>query len=109
MRKIIHSIFAFLGAMVLPALAMAEEAAAGTAANSSAAGSIAIAVGLCMGAAVLGGALGQGKAAAAALEGIGRNPGAKGSIQAPMIICLAMMESLVLFSLLIAFMLLGKF
>lgn len=107
MRKIIYSIFAFLGAMVLPALAMAEEAAAGTA-NSGAAGYIAIAVGLCMGAAVLGGALGQGKAAAAALEGIGRNPGAKSSIQAPMIICLAMMESLVLFSLLIAFMLLGK-
>src|SRR4051794_19708032 len=54
----------------------------------------AIAIGL----AVLGGALGQGRAAAAALEGISRNPGAAARIQTPMILGLALIESLVLLS-----------
>src|SRR3989338_5893535 len=52
----------------------------------------------------LGGALGQGRAAAAALEGIARNPGASGKIFVPMILGMALIESLVLFGLLIAFM-----
>jgi F0F1-type ATP synthase membrane subunit c/vacuolar-type H+-ATPase subunit K len=56
---------------------------------------------------VLGGALGQGKAAAAALEGISRNPGAAARIQTPMILGLALIESLVLLSFVIAFFLQG--
>ncbi|MCL2779589.1 MAG: ATP synthase F0 subunit C [Polyangiaceae bacterium] len=63
--------------------------------------------GFAMGLAVLGGALGQGKAAAAALEGISRNPGAAARIQTPMILGLALIESLVLFGFLIAFFLRG--
>ena len=51
---------------------------------------------------MLGGGLGQGRTAAAALEGISRNPGASGRIQTPMIIGLALIESLVLYALLIA-------
>jgi F-type H+-transporting ATPase subunit c len=58
--------------------------------------------------AAFGGALGQGKAATAALEGIARNPSAKGQIQTPMIIALALIESLVIYALVIAFQLLGK-
>ena len=50
-------------------------------------------------------ALGQGRAAAAALEGISRNPGAAARIQTPMILGLALIESLVLFAFLIAFFL----
>ncbi|MES2504450.1 MAG: ATP synthase F0 subunit C [Myxococcota bacterium] len=68
----------------------------------------AIAIGIMMGLAILGGALGQGRAAAAALEGIARNPGASGKIFVPMILGMALIESLVLFGLLIAFMLFGK-
>ncbi|MBL4819247.1 MAG: ATP synthase F0 subunit C [Deltaproteobacteria bacterium] len=56
----------------------------------------------------LGGALGQGRAAAAALEGIARNPSASGKIFVPMILGMALIESLVLFGLLIAFVLSGK-
>jgi F-type H+-transporting ATPase subunit c len=41
--------------------------------------------------------LGQGKIAAAAAEGIARNPGAGGAVQTAMIIGLAFVESLVLF------------
>ena len=51
-----------------------------------------------IGAAVLGGALGQAKVAAAALESIGRNPSAAGALQTPMILGLAFVESLVLFA-----------
>lgn len=51
--------------------------------------------------AALGGALGQGRTASAALEGMARNPQAK--LQTPMILGLALIESLVIFALLIAF------
>ncbi len=65
----------------------------------------ALAAGLGLGLAALGGALGQGRAAAAALEGISRNPGATAKIQTPMILGLALIESLVLLSFVIAFFL----
>jgi F-type H+-transporting ATPase subunit c len=58
---------------------------------------------LAIGIAALGGALGQGRAAAAALEGIARNPAASGKIFVPMIIGLALIESLVLYAFVIAF------
>ncbi len=58
--------------------------------------------------AAFGGALGQGKAAAAALDGIARQPEAAGKIQTAMIIGLALIESLVIYALLIFFLLLGK-
>ena len=58
--------------------------------------------------AALGGALGQGRAAAAALDGIARNPQASGKIFTPMIIALALTESLVLLAFLIANGLSGK-
>jgi len=53
-----------------------------------------------------GGALGQGRAAAAALEGIARNPGAADKLFVPMLLGLALIESLVIYALLIAFRLL---
>lgn len=63
---------------------------------------------LVLGLAAFGGALAQGKTAAAALEGIARNPGAQSKIQTPMIIGLALIESLVIYALVIAFTLAGK-
>jgi F-type H+-transporting ATPase subunit c len=65
--------------------------------------------GIAIGLAVLGGGMGQGKAAAAALEGISRNPGAAPRIQTPMILGLALIESLVLLAFVIAFFLQGKY
>ena len=58
---------------------------------------------LAIGLAAFGGALGQGRTAVAALEGIARNPAAQGKIFVPMIICLALIESLVLYAFVIAF------
>jgi F-type H+-transporting ATPase subunit c len=65
----------------------------------------AIGAGLAIGIGVLGGTLAQGRAAAAALEGISRNPGAASRIQTPMILGLALIESLVLLAFVIAFFL----
>ena len=58
--------------------------------------------GIAIGAAAFGAASGQGKAASAALEGMARNPETGGSLQTPMLIALVFMETLVLFSFVIA-------
>jgi len=65
-----------------------------------------IAIGFGVPVAVLSGAIGQGKASAAALEGIARQPEAAGKIQTAMIIGLALIESLVIYALLISLILL---
>jgi F-type H+-transporting ATPase subunit c len=70
---------------------------------------LALGAGLCIGVAALGGGIGQGLAVKGAMEGIARNPGASGKIMTPMIIGLAMIESLVIYALVISFLLLGKF
>lgn len=69
---------------------------------------LALGAGLAIGAAAIGGGLGQGRAVAAALEGIARNPNAADRIFTPMIIGLALIESLVIYGLVIAFILQGK-
>lgn len=71
-------------------------------------GLLALAVGLGLPIAVIGAGLGQGKAAAAALEGVARQPEAAGKIQTMMIIALALIESLVIYALLMFFMLQSK-
>jgi F-type H+-transporting ATPase subunit c len=72
-------------------------------------GMVGLGAGIAMGLAVLGGGLGQGNAARAALEGIARNPNAAGRIQTPMILGLALIESLVIFAFVMAFLLQNKF
>jgi F-type H+-transporting ATPase subunit c len=69
---------------------------------------LAIGAGVAIGVAAFGGGLGQGRAVAAALEGIARNPSASDRIFTPMIIGLALIESLVIYGLVIAFILQGK-
>ena len=61
-----------------------------------------IAAAIAISVAAFGGALGQGRAAAAALEGIARNPNASGKLLVPMILGLALIESLVIYALVIA-------
>ncbi len=66
---------------------------------------LALAVGLGLPIAVIGGALGQGKAASAALEGMARQPDSIGKIQTAMILGLAFIESLVIFTFVFLFLL----
>jgi len=68
----------------------------------------ALACGLGIAIAAFGGALGQGRAAAAALEGIARNPGAYQKLFTPLILGLALIESLVIYALVISFLLVFK-
>lgn len=97
--------------MVLTALAVVMVAGVAFAADGAASNQYdvkayaAIAAGFGLAIAALGGALGQGRAAATALEGIARNPGAVGKIQTPMILGLALIESLVIYSLVISILL----
>jgi F-type H+-transporting ATPase subunit c len=95
-------LFFVLALMVLASCVLCAQTPGNAAAaeagqwNPLAAGlSMAIASGLC--------GLGQGKAIASAVEGMGRNPGAAGAIQLAMLIGLAFIESLALYTLLIVF------
>ncbi|MCG8337612.1 MAG: ATP synthase F0 subunit C [Proteobacteria bacterium] len=104
MKKLIARISIFFVAFIAPVSAFAQEVGA----DAYKALGLAIGAGFAIGFAAFGGALGQSKAASAALEGIGRNPGAADKLFTPMIIALALIESLVIYALLIAFMLYGK-
>ena len=66
-----------------------------------------IAAAFAIGIAASFGALGQGKAISAACDAMGRNPGGSGAIRMTMIIGLALIESLVIYALVIAFMILN--
>ncbi len=69
---------------------------------------LALSLGLGVPIAVLGAGLGQGKAASAALESMARQPEMAGKLQTSMILALAFIESLVIFSLLVFFLMSGK-
>ena len=108
LTKNIFSLFAITTVLLVSSSAFAEGAMTAEAAQMSTRGWVAISAAMAIGLAVIGGALAQGKAAAAALEGIARNPASAGKIFTPMILGLALVESLVIFALLIAFQLVGK-
>ncbi len=98
MKKLLLLALLMLASFPLYAAEMGEMATFG----------IALGAGLAIGIAALGGGIGQGLAMRGALEGIARNPNATDKIFTPMIIGLALIESLVIYALVIAFMLQGK-
>lgn len=107
MRKLWILLFAVIGVLMLGVTAFGQEAfktATEAAANNPEVlkfGKIAAGFGFALAAGL--GALGQSRIAASAVEGAARNPGAAGRIQIMMIIGLALIESLVLFALVIVF------
>lgn len=107
MKNKLQKFAAALVPTLMASAAFAQEHAA--AAGGMDRGIIAIGAGLAIGLAALGGALGQAKTAASALEGIARNPAAQGKIFTPMIIGLALIESLVIYAFVIAYFLQAKF
>jgi F-type H+-transporting ATPase subunit c len=99
-------LFAVVGILAsgMTVLAQIPGAAGGEGDNSFSVNKYrAIAAGVGFAIAVFGGALGQSRIGAAACEGAARNPGAAGRIQTMMILGLALIESLVLFALLVVF------
>jgi len=95
MKKWSVILIAVIAAMTFAPAAFAQEGA-GAAAGGHAALWISAAFG--MGIAAFGCGLAQGKIGAAALEGIARNPGAAKNIFTPMLLSLAFVETLVLFT-----------
>ena len=107
MKRVINLIsLALISTFAAASAAFAETAATATNENS---GLIAIGAGIAISIAAFGGALGQGRAIGSALESIGRNPSASGQMFTPMLLGLVFIETLVIFSFVIAFFLLGKF
>lgn len=108
MRKLWIVLFAVIGILMLGMTAFAQQEPFKTAAEAAANnpdvlkyGKLAAGFGFAIAAGL--GALGQSRIAASAVEGAARNPGAAGRIQIMMIIGLALIESLVLFALVIVF------
>ncbi|MFZ0061940.1 MAG: ATP synthase F0 subunit C [Pyrinomonadaceae bacterium] len=102
--KKLNKIFFVIVAVLMAAMPVLAQAPAQAAeANDGGAGLKAIAAGIGFAIAVFGGALGQSRIGAAACEGAARNPGASAKIQTMMILGLALIESLVLFALVIVF------
>ena len=101
MRKLNLLFFAVVG-VIMAAMPVLAQAPVDHAVDNSA-GLKAIAAGVGFAIAVVGGAIGQSRIGAAACEGAARNPGAAAKIQTMMILGLALIESLVLFALVIVF------
>ena len=87
----LFGIVAIVCLMASPAFAQGAEAAAAGGGKYTV-----LLAGLGIGIAAFGGALGQGRTASAALEGIARNPNATDKLFVPMILGLVLIESLVI-------------
>lgn len=102
-RRITFTALAVTTLFLVATPALAQEGAAEVAKSdwqfAAAAAAIAIAAAF--------GSLGQGRGLAAACEAMGRNPGGAGPIRITMIIGLALIESLVIYALIIAFLILA--
>ena len=97
MKKVLVLLFALCGAACA-----GEQLASYTQIVSCSA----IAVGIVLGFAALGGAVGMGNAANATITGIARNPSIASKLSTTMYISLAMIEAQVIYALVIAFILL---
>jgi F-type H+-transporting ATPase subunit c len=103
---------ALLFTLVWASLALAADPAAGGAAAGAAAslggffGAAVTAAGFGMGIAAFGTGIGQGIAINKSVEGIARNPEASGKITVTMLIGLAMIESLAIYALVVALIIL---
>ena len=102
----LKSILMSAGLLLVATAAFAQETAAPVAQTGVQWGLISAA--FVLGIAAAAGAIGQSRAIVAACEGIARNPGAAGAIRLAMIIGLALIESLVIYALIIAFMAVGR-
>ncbi len=100
-RVVLSGLTALFCALPVLAQAPAEGGTASNQFSSQAFAFIAAGIGFAIAAGLA--ALGQSRVAAAACEGIARNPGAGARIQTAMILGLAFIETLVIFTLVIIF------
>jgi F-type H+-transporting ATPase subunit c len=105
MNKFKYTLFVTLALALLAVTAMAQPGAVPVGGDNASTVSAAKAIGAGIGFGLAAGlaGIGQGLVGSRAAEGAARNPGAAGTVQTLMIIALALIESLVLFALLIVF------
>ena len=72
-------------------------------------GLYAVAAALAIAVAAVGGALGQGRIGASAMEGLARNPQAQKNMFTSMILGLAFIESIMIYALVVSILILAKF
>lgn len=109
MKKKLVFLLTALATMATASVAFAQSGEGVSVAALATIGSVAVAAGLGIGIATLGPGIGQGLAIRGAVEGIARNPEAAGTIRTTMIIGLALIESLVIYALVVALILLYAF
>lgn len=100
MRWISSFILTFVAMALVPELAFAQEAA-----GESYKWGVGVGAGIAIGFAALGCGIGQGLVGSGAVQGIARNPGAAGQINTPMILALALIESISLYGFVIGILL----
>lgn len=102
--KLFNKVAALVAVLLFSVQAFAEGGAhfdLGSISDAGFLGLMGLGAGVGVGLAAFGAASGQGKAAAAALDGIARNPSAGGKMFVPLVLSLALMESLVILSFLV--------
>lgn|SRR5690242_4961919 len=106
MRKVMLFVFAVMVVLMVATPLFAQAPASGPTAGGR---GWAIPIGAGLGMAIAAGlcGLGQGKATASAVESLARNPGARPGLFIFLILGLALIESLALYALVIAFQVLG--
>ncbi len=108
MLKRAFAVAGILALLAAPALATEQAAAAAPDPSTGARQYLGLALAFGLGLAAFGGAFGQGRAISAAVDAVARQPEAGGRIQTMMIIGLALIETLVIYMLLICFIFMGK-
>jgi len=109
MKKIITLMVLAISMLLVASVAFASEAAAAggaDAAKFSFFGTVAFASAIGIGIAALGTGIGMGLGIGRAVEGIARNPEASGKIMTTMIVGLALIESLAIYTLVVVLILL---
>ncbi len=107
MKRVLQIVTA-IATLCVAGAALASDAAEAVATSNFDGTGVAYAAAAAIAIAAFGGAISQAMGIKSALDSIGRNPSAASKITTPMIIGLAMIESLVIYALVIALMLVLK-
>ena len=109
MTKLMNKYSVILGSLMLSsAQVFAEEHGAAVATGTTPIWATALAVGFGMALAVIAAATAQGKIAASYMDGVSRNPSAQKAMGTQLILSLVFVETLVLFTFAIVYLLMGK-
>lgn len=108
MLKKVLAVVAIVGIMALPAMAQGTHPEKPAERVVGSASYLGMALAFALGAAAIGGALGQSNAIGKAVDAVARQPEAGARVQGMMIIGLALIETLVIYVLLICFVWGGK-